>query len=203
MAADTRDRILAAATRLYAAPDAGGPALRAIARAGGVNSALIHYHFGSREGLLEAVLLRALEPVQALRWPIIERLRAGGSADGRDLAALCVTPIAALPRESDGGPAPALRLFARAISEDRIRLDALTAQHFAPMLFALRDVLATALPALSREAKERRFQFAADAAVTALAGDEATRANVGGSTAFDAYAHDLTKFLAGALDAPE
>ena len=104
MAADTRDRILAAATRLYAAPEAGGPALRAIAREGGVNSALIHYHFGSREGLLEAVLVRALEPVQALRAPLIEKLRTGGSADGHDLAGLCVEPVAALPRNADGGP---------------------------------------------------------------------------------------------------
>ena len=97
MAADTRDRILAAATRLYAEADAGGPALRAIAREGGVNSALIHYHFGSREGLLEAVLLRSLEPTQARRAPLIETLRSEGSADGLDLARLCVVLSTALP----------------------------------------------------------------------------------------------------------
>ena len=61
MAADTRDRILAAATRLYAAPEAGGPALRAIAREGGVNSALIHYHFQSKAGLLQSLLDRYYE----------------------------------------------------------------------------------------------------------------------------------------------
>ncbi|MEM9177404.1 MAG: TetR family transcriptional regulator [Myxococcota bacterium] len=202
MAADTRDRILAAATRLYAAPEAGGPALRAIAREGGVNSALIHYHFGSREGLLEAVLLRDLEPVQARRGPIIEALRAGPSADGTDLARLCVVPIAALPRGDAGGPEPALRLLARAVAEDRARLDALTVQHFAPMLFGLRDVLASALPSLSGEAKQRRFRLAVDAAVTTLAGDEATRVRATSAEAFDGFAHELTTFLAGALDAP-
>lgn len=203
MAADTRDRILVAATRLYAAPEAGSPALRAIARTGGVNSALIHYHFGSRDGLLEAVLLRALEPVQALRGPIIEALRAGGSADGLDLAGLCVAPIAALPRGDDGSPEPALRLLARAVCEHRGRLDALTIQHFAPMLFGLRDVLKAALPALSPESKQRRFRMAVDAAVTALAGDEATGARAEGDAAFASYTRDLTTFLAGALDAPE
>ena len=203
MAADTRDRILTAATSLYAAPEAGGPALRAIARAGGVNSALIHYHFGSREGLLEAVLLRALEPVQARRGPMIEKLKAGGSADGQDLAALCVDPIASLPRDEDFGPAPALRLLARALAEDRTRLDRLTVQHFPPMLFALRDVLSTALPALSARAKQRRFRFAVDAAVTTLAGDEATASYAAGPESFGDFVHDLTAFLAGALDAAE
>ena len=203
MAADTRDRILAAATRLYAAPEAGGPALRAIAREGGVNSALIHYHFGSREGLLEAVLLRALEPAQARRAPLIEKLRGGVSADGPDLARLCVEPIAALPRAEDGPPTPSLRLLARAVSEDRPHLDALTVQHFAPLLFGLRDVLSTALPALSAETKQRRFRLAVDAAVTSLAGDEATRAWHEGAPAFETFTRDLTTFLAGALEAAE
>ncbi|MBB82322.1 MAG: hypothetical protein CL931_00745 [Deltaproteobacteria bacterium] len=203
MAADTRDRILAAATRLYAAPEAGGPALRAIAREGGVNSALIHYHFGSREGLLEAVLVRALDPVQALRTPLIEKLRAGGSADARDLAWLCVEPVAALPRAEEGGPAPSLRLLSRAIAEDRARVDALTAQHFPPLLFGLRDVLATALPALSAETKQRRFRFAVDAAISTLAGEDATQACTAGPAAFRHFLHDLTTFLAGALDTAE
>jgi len=203
MAADTRDRILAAATRLYAEPEAGGPALRAIAREGGVNSALIHYHFGSREGLQEAVLLRALEPLQSLRAPLIETLRGGRSADGLDLARLCVEPVAALPRAEDGAPTPSLRLLARAVSEDRPHLDALTIQHFAPLLFGLRDVLSTALPALSAETKQRRFRLAADTAVTALAGHAATLARSEGKAAFDTFSRDLTAFLAGALEAAE
>ncbi len=202
MTADTRDRILAAATRLYAAPDAGGPALRAIAREAGVNSALIHYHFGSRDGLLEGVLLRALAPLQAARGPIIEALRQGGSADGPDLARLCVAPVAALPRADDGRAEPALGLLARAVSEDRDRLDALTIQHFAPMLFGLREVLATALPALSAGSKQRRFQLAADAALTLLTGEEAARARRTGRAVFEAFTLELTTFLAGALDAP-
>jgi len=202
MAADTRDRILAAAARLYAEPTAGGPALRAIAREAGVNSALIHYHFGSRDGLFESVLLHALEPLQARRGPMIEALRMGGSADGLDLARLCVEPVAAFYAEPAPAPEAELRLLARALSEHRPRLDALAAQHFAPMLFGLRDVLATALPGLSAEPKQRRFRFAADTALALLVGDDAAAARSADEAATKAYLHDLTTFLAGALDAP-
>lgn len=202
MASDTRDRILAAAARLYASPETGGPALRAIAREAGVNSALIHYHFGSRDGLFEAVLLRALGPVQARRGALIEGLRVGGSADGRDLARVCVDPLLT-PGDRDGpGFEADLRLLARASAEHRERLDRLTVKHFAPMLFGLRDALASALPALAPGIKQRRFRFAADQALATAAGHEAALARAEGRAALEALGRELTAFLAGALEAP-
>ena len=100
MAAETRDKILDAAARLFAASDSGGASLRAIARAAGVNSALIHYHFGSREGLFEAVILRALTPVQARRRALLETLRSKRSVSADELAGLFVRPL--IPGPLDG-----------------------------------------------------------------------------------------------------
>ena len=202
MAADTRDRILAAAARLYAEPASGGPALRAIAREGGVNSALIHYHFGSREGLFEAVLLHALAPLQARRAPILESLRTGRSADGADLAQLCVEPVARLFADEGAAYEAPLRLLARAHAEHRERLDALVVQHFGSLLFSLRDVLASALPGLTADVKQHRFRLAADAALTLLVGDAAATARAAGEDASERHARELQTFLAGALDAP-
>lgn len=52
-AAETRERILAAAVRLFAAQGAQGSA-RAVARAAKVSLATVHYYFGSKEGLFQA-----------------------------------------------------------------------------------------------------------------------------------------------------
>ena len=120
------------------------------------------------------------------------------------LWALCSGSVpGAIAGEPDGRPSPALRLLARATAEDRTRLDALTVQHFAPLLFGLRDVLATALPALSADAKQRRFRLAVDAGLTALVGDEAARMRADGEAAFAAFTRDVARFVAGALEAPE
>ena len=54
--------------------------MRAITQAAGANLAAVHYHFGSKEGLVRAVFGRRLEPLNRDR---IERL-ATLAATGRD-----------------------------------------------------------------------------------------------------------------------
>lgn len=56
----TQERILQAAERVFAEQGALGARTRQIAAAAGVNVAQLHYHFGSKEDLYEAVLRRAL-----------------------------------------------------------------------------------------------------------------------------------------------
>ena len=51
---DTRVKLLDAAERLFALTGIGGTSLRAITSEAGANLASIHYHFGSKEALLEA-----------------------------------------------------------------------------------------------------------------------------------------------------
>ena len=51
-----RDKLLAAATPLFAAKGFSGTNVREIAGAAGVNVSLISYHFGGKEGLYSAVL---------------------------------------------------------------------------------------------------------------------------------------------------
>lgn len=54
--AETRERILAATDQLFGAVGFDATTTRDIAERSGVNKALIHYHFGSKEELLSAVL---------------------------------------------------------------------------------------------------------------------------------------------------
>ena len=67
---DARDKLLAAGTELFAAKGFAGVSIRELATAAGVNSALISYHYGGKEGLYEAVLTaqysRVLEKFEAI-----------------------------------------------------------------------------------------------------------------------------------------
>jgi TetR/AcrR family transcriptional regulator len=51
-----RAQLIAAATPLFARRGVNGVSTRELARAAGVNSAMISYHFGGKGGLYEAVL---------------------------------------------------------------------------------------------------------------------------------------------------
>ncbi|RNC68486.1 MAG: TetR/AcrR family transcriptional regulator [Desulfuromonadales bacterium] len=53
---DPRSHLITAATPLFAAKGLSGVNVREIARAAGVNPALISYHFGGKEGLYAAVI---------------------------------------------------------------------------------------------------------------------------------------------------
>ena len=72
----TKDAILDAAEQLFSSQGFASTSLRAIIREAGVNTASIHYHFGSRDGLIEAVLARRAEPVNRERLERLDRLEA-------------------------------------------------------------------------------------------------------------------------------
>lgn len=77
---DLRGRLLDAAVGRFARDGIAGSSLRDIARDAGTTPALVHYYFGNRDALLEAVIEERLMPVmQALRAPL---LAAGGDLRG-------------------------------------------------------------------------------------------------------------------------
>ena len=72
----TRDEILAAARRLFAQHGFQGTTMRGIAAEAGVNAALVHHYYGSKEQLLIAAMNLPLDPVA-----VIEQLSEGGPRD--------------------------------------------------------------------------------------------------------------------------
>lgn len=65
----TRDRILASAAELFAEHGFQGTTVRQICKAARANSAGIHYHFGDKGGLYEAVLMYAIEQKPEVAYP--------------------------------------------------------------------------------------------------------------------------------------
>jgi len=61
----TKDKILAAATKLFAAKGLEGARVDEIAQRSGANKNMIYHYFGSKEGLFEAVLERMYETIRS------------------------------------------------------------------------------------------------------------------------------------------
>jgi AcrR family transcriptional regulator len=75
-APDTRAAILASARELFAAHGFAGTSVRAVAAAAGVDAALVHHYFGTKDDLFVAALELRVDPRVAL-LPVIE-----GGVDG-------------------------------------------------------------------------------------------------------------------------
>jgi len=60
---DLRDRLLDIAVSLFARDGVGPTTLAAIAREAGVTAPMVHYHFKTREQLLDAVVEARLRPL--------------------------------------------------------------------------------------------------------------------------------------------
>jgi AcrR family transcriptional regulator len=103
-ALDTKQRILDAAESLFAEHGVGSTSLRAIIAAAGVNSAAIHYHFGSKEGLIEALFGRLITPINEARLAALESLERRGALDHEGLLRAFLEPMvgARAPRGGDG-----------------------------------------------------------------------------------------------------
>ncbi len=89
----TRQEILNAAERLFADQGFAATSIRQIADVVGVNTAMVHYYFGKKQQLLQAVLERALEPLAAS----IAAFEPDTSAPLADFAAMFIALVSAHP----------------------------------------------------------------------------------------------------------
>jgi len=63
---DTRDRILASARELFARNGIDKTSIRAIASAAGVDAALVHHYFGTKQQLFVAAIRIPIDPMQVI-----------------------------------------------------------------------------------------------------------------------------------------
>jgi AcrR family transcriptional regulator len=63
---DTRDRILSTARELFARNGIGNTSIRAIASGAGVDAALVHHYFGTKEQLFAAAVHIPIDPMQVI-----------------------------------------------------------------------------------------------------------------------------------------
>ncbi|MCW2764458.1 MAG: transcriptional regulator, TetR family [Nocardioides sp.] len=96
-ATDTRQRLVDAATRAFADHGVGSASLLEITRqAGQRNRGAVHYHFGSREGMLAAVLEQQTEFLSIRERELLARARARPDDDLHSVVEAIVRPAVEL-----------------------------------------------------------------------------------------------------------
>lgn len=83
---DTKDSILQAAQELFAEKGFPATSMREITTRAEVNLAAVNYHFGSKEGLLHALVRQCLEPINAERLSQLDAAEADAAAKGETVA---------------------------------------------------------------------------------------------------------------------
>ncbi len=105
---DTKQRLLDAAERLFARQGFHATPLRDITTEAGANVAAVNYHFGSKDGMIGAVLARRLDPLNHERRARIEAVRRaarerGARPEAADVLRAFVDPMFRLLEQGEGG----------------------------------------------------------------------------------------------------
>ena len=114
--ADTRERIMLAAERLFAERGFDGVSVRDIVAAANVNLAAINYHFGSKGALMMAIFRQRAKELNGERLQRLREVLAEPTPRVEDiLRALIAPPF--LWRDPASGKAIASRFLSRALAE--------------------------------------------------------------------------------------
>ncbi|MFF1646008.1 TetR/AcrR family transcriptional regulator [Streptomyces sp. NPDC058240] len=115
---ETRDKLIRAAEEIFAAQGPDGAQLRDIVRlAGQSNPSAVQYHFGSRAGLLDAVMAVRQARTEQVVAPLLDAL--GADCGVRELLTALVTAEASLLADDRGRRC--LRISARLSHETGLR----------------------------------------------------------------------------------
>lgn len=103
--ARTREQLILAAERLFAEQGMDNVSLRQInAGAGQRNSSAAHYHFGSKDALIEAISVYRIGRIDRTRNAMLEKLKAeNGSPDVAALLRALVIPLVQEIDDTEGG----------------------------------------------------------------------------------------------------
>jgi AcrR family transcriptional regulator len=99
---ETQERIFNAAERLFAERGIDAVSTRDIIDAAGVNGGSIHYHFGTREQLIVALVERRAGYLGVQRDRYLDELEATGEINLRSVVDVLVRPTAELAGDPDG-----------------------------------------------------------------------------------------------------
>ncbi len=199
---DTKQKILDTAERLIAEQGYAGTSLRQIIAEAGVNLAAVHYHFGSKEELLDELILRKARPVNERREAMLNRVEA--EAGGGPVAVDLLLEAFFEPMAEVGGRSPHfVRLMGRMYAEGM--LPQVLRKHFQPTILKFVAALRRALPHLGDAELYARLQFMIGAMSHAVCGAPVfpnVLGEAGGAPDFRLTLRRLMVFLDAGFRAP-
>ena len=204
---DTKQKLLDTAERLIAEQGYAATSLRHIISEAGVNLAAVHYHFGSKEDLLDQVILQKASSVNTARLAILDRLEkdaAGAPLPVADVLAAFFEPMI----EAGSRNPQFVKLMGRMFAEGL--LPTIVAKHFRPTFVRFTEALQRSLPFLSEVELFWRLQFMIGAMSHALCGPRPSPTGLLSDSAppdfrppdFEHVVRRLMAFLCGGLQAP-
>ena len=200
---DTKQRILDSAERLFADHGFEGTSLRTIISDARVNLAAIHYHYHSKEALLDAVLVRRLEPINRER---LDRLNACGQNPSLEaVLEAFLSPVVRVGADPERGGPTFVRLMGRIIFGEGNHLLRLVKQHFSEVLQRFTAALHQAAPELPLAEVMWRMHFTAGAMAHTLRGCQEMALISGGlcdPSDVEALTRRLVSFAAAGFRAP-
>ncbi|WP_245665366.1 TetR/AcrR family transcriptional regulator [Nocardia sienata] len=141
----TDQRLILAAERLFAERGIDAVSLRSVMAEAGANVASVHYHFGSKDALVDALISRRSEQLHTRRAELLDAVEAAGAPDARALADAFVRPVGEL---AAAGGTPWIRLVAGIMSGNHPALTKLT-EGFAPQALRFNALLEQTAPGVA------------------------------------------------------
>jgi AcrR family transcriptional regulator len=199
----TKQRILDSAERLFAAHGVEAASLRTIIADARVNLAAIHYHYHSKDALLDAVLKRRLEPINRERLAMLDAC--GERPCLEAVLEAFIAPAVRVEADPALGGKPFVRLMGRIITEETDRLPHVIEQHFGLVLQRFTSAFHGAVPELPKTELLWRMHFMIGAVAHTLRAGQDMKLISGGAcdpSDLDAVTRRLVSFIAAGFRAP-
>lgn len=196
---ETKQKILDTAEQLFGAQGYAATSLRHIISQAGVNLAAIHYHFGSKEELLDELILRRAGPVNQQRIALLDRLEAEAGDRPPCLEKLLEALLLPMSEAAERNP-QFVRLMGRMYAEGMMQ--AILQGHFREVLERFVAAMRKALPELPEHELLWRIHFMTGAMAHTMCGPpDHTRVSSEPSPFRDRIER-LIAFLTGGFRAP-
>lgn len=196
---DPRALILGVAERLFAEHGPAAVSLRQVGvEAGQRNNSAVQYHFGSRDGLLAAIIEERSRPIEIRRAALVDELAGDPAPPVRDLLGLFVRPLAETLADA---PSYYLRFLSSVVEHDALG-DVLRRTTHPHSLRLMNRQLAERVPEVSRATTERRLRWIAAIGLRQLADLEREAAS-GTAPDTEAVVADLLVMLEALVLAPD
>ncbi|MAL79305.1 MAG: hypothetical protein CMN55_09370 [Sneathiella sp.] len=204
--AGTKLRIVTAAERLFAFHGIDGVTLQQILKgAGQRNSSAMHYHFGSREALIETLLLWRVTKINTHRNQMIDALLAAGR--GNDIRGIVETAVIPFirPIEESAQPSFYNRFLLEVHRSPTVSFDAIIAGKADSGIRRMNELLLKQLNDIPAELRMARIATLRSMLIFAVADIEAVRSRKlkeTGAFNFDRAVENLIDMASAAFIAP-
>ncbi len=193
---DTRQKLIETAESLFADQGYSSVSLRQIIAEAGVNVASVHYHFGSKEELLDAVIAPKAQSVNQERLARLALVQPApdGRLPIRPILDAFLLPMADAAERNPGF----VKLMGRIHAEQL--LPQIAAKHFAPIFVPFFAALHKAVPHLSEAELSWRLHFMVGSIAFAMA--QTPMLGLADAANYHVRIARLAAFLSGAFEAP-